>query len=105
VSDEAAIRATLHAYEAAYSTLDADAVVRVYPSVNAAALRRSFRDLNGQSVQIEPGQIAVNGSTATVSARVRQSFTPKAGSGRSDVVNSTFRLQKVNGGWLSVERR
>jgi serine/threonine-protein kinase len=105
VSDETAIRATLRAYEEAYVALDIAAVKRIYPSINEAALARSFRDLISQQVRIEAEQISITGTTAMVVGQVRQSFTPRAGSGRSDVIKSVFRLQKVGDRWVIVERR
>jgi len=80
-------------------------VKRIYPSINEAALARSFRDLISQQVRIEGEQISITGTTATVVGQVRQSFTPRAGSGRSDVIRSVFRLQKVGDRWVIVERR
>jgi hypothetical protein len=80
-------------------------VKRIYPTVNAAALERSFRDMLAQEVQIEAAQISISGDTAVVTGRVRQSFTPRAGSRHTDVIASVFRLQKVGNSWVIVERR
>ena len=103
--EEAAIRATLREYAAAYESLRVDAVQRVYPGVNAAGLTRSFRDLSALRVQIGDEQITIEGATAVVRCRVRQAFTPKVGQGRSETVTSTFRLQKTGGRWVIIERR
>jgi serine/threonine-protein kinase len=104
-SDEEGIRLALRAYEAAYNALDVAAVRRIYPSINAAALSRSFSALATQEVRVTPGAITVSGTTATVRAQVRQSFTPRRGIGRSDVIDSEFHLQKVGDRWLILERR
>jgi hypothetical protein len=104
-SDDAAIRAALRAYEEAYIALDVAAVKRIYPSVNEAALERSFRDMLAQEVRIEVAQISISADTAVVTGRVRQSFTPRVGSGRTDVINSLFRLQKVGNGWVILQRK
>jgi hypothetical protein len=77
----------------------------IYPAVNEAALARSFRDILAQEVRIEVAQISISGNTAVVTGRVRQSFTPRAGSGRTDVIASVFRLEKVGNRWVIVERR
>jgi ketosteroid isomerase-like protein len=103
--EEAAIRAALQAYEEAFIARDAKAVKRIYPMVNEAALERSFRDMVAQEMRIEAEQISISGNTAVVTGRVRQSFTPRAGSRRSDVIASVFRLQKMGNGWVIVERR
>jgi serine/threonine-protein kinase len=104
-ADEAGIRVALRAYETAYSALDVDAVRRIYPTVNAAALAQSFRALESQEVRITEETITISGAMANVRARVRQSFTPKVGSGRADVFTSDFRLQKVDDRWVILERR
>jgi hypothetical protein len=104
-TEEAAIRAALRAYEQAYIALDVAAVKRIYPTVNEAALQRSFRDMLAQEVQIEAERISISGTTAVVTGRVRQSFTPRAGTGRSDVIASVFRLEKMGDRWVIVERR
>jgi hypothetical protein len=104
-SEESAIRAALRAYEEAYTALNVAAVKGIYPAVNEAALARSFRDILAQEVRIEVAQISISGNTAVVTGRVRQSFTPRAGSGRTDVIASVFRLEKVGNRWVIVERR
>ena len=79
---------------------------RVYPSVNAAALERSFRQAASQQVQISgDDQITIDGTTAVVRCQVRQTFTPKVGQRRTDVVTATFRLQKTGGRWVITDRR
>jgi ketosteroid isomerase-like protein len=105
-AEEAAIRATLREYAAAYESLDVDAVRRVYPGVNAGALARSFNGLSAQQVRISgDDKITIDGATAVVTCTVLQSFTPKVGQGRRQNVQSTFRLQKTGGRWVIVERR
>jgi hypothetical protein len=80
-------------------------VRRIYPAVPEAALARSFKELSAQEVRIEVGQISVSGVSAVVQGRVRQSFTPRVGSGRTEVRQSVFRLEKVAGRWVIVERK
>jgi hypothetical protein len=105
-AEEAAIRATLREYAAAYEKLDVDAVQRVYPAVNEAGLRRSFSGLSSMQVQIAGNeQIAIEGTTAVVRCQIRQAFRPKVGQGRTETVSSVFRLQKTGGRWIIVERR
>jgi tetratricopeptide (TPR) repeat protein len=105
-AEEAAIRATLREYAAAYESLSVDAVRRVYPTVNAEALARSFRELSSQQVQISgDDKITIDGATAVVRCTVVQSFTPRVGQGRRQNVQSVFRLQKTGGRWVIVERR
>jgi hypothetical protein len=80
-------------------------VKRIYPAVNEAALARSFKELSAQEVRIEVGQVTVSGGSAVVTGQVRQSFTPRVGSGRTQVIASVFRLEKVGDRWVIVERR
>jgi serine/threonine protein kinase len=104
--EEAAIRATLREYAAAYESLSVDAVRRVYPGVNAELLARSFNGLSAQQVRISgDDKITIDGANAVVTCTVLQSFTPKVGQGRRQNVKSTFRLQKTGGRWVIVERR
>jgi hypothetical protein len=104
-SDQALILATLRDYASAYEKLDVDAVRRVYPSVNAEALAQRFKALTAQSVDISNERVQIDGTTAVVRCRVEQAFTPRIGQGRSDTLNSEFRLQKTGGRWIIVERR
>ena len=97
--------AALRAYEEAYSTLDIDAVIAVFPSVAAAPLAQGFAQMKAQRVQILVEQLSVSGTTATVMCQVRQRFEPKAGRANETTVNATFRLQKSNGVWVIVDRR
>ena len=104
-NEESSVRATLRAYEQGFSALDAAAVQRVFPGVDARALGQGFNQMRAQRVQVVVGQISVAGSTATVTAEVRSHFEPKAGRATDATVNATFRLQKVAGAWVIVERR
>jgi ketosteroid isomerase-like protein len=104
-AEEAAVAAVLRAYEEAYSTLDIDAVIKVYPRVAAAPLAQGFAQMKAQRVQILVDQLSVSGTTATVTCQVRQRFEPKAGRANEATVNATFRLQKSGGVWVIVDRR
>ena len=105
IDEEAAVRATLRAYERAYSSLDAQAVKRIFPNVNADALGRAFAQLREQSVVIRNERVKVTGTTATVSGTVTQSFTPRVGSRGQTSVDAQFQLQKTEAGWIITERR
>jgi hypothetical protein len=93
--EEAAIASALRAYEHAYSTLDIDGVIAVFPSVNVALLAQGFTQMKAQRVQILGARFLVSGNTATVTCQVRQRFEPKAGRPSETTVNATFRLQKT----------
>jgi hypothetical protein len=86
--------------------LNVAAVKRIYPTVNEAALARSFKELSAQDVRIEVGQITFNrDGSVMVTGQVRQSFTPRVGSGRTQVMASVFKLEKAGDRWVIVERR
>jgi len=104
-ADEEGVRSALRAYEQAYSSLKVEAVLEVYPDVNAAQLKRSFDDLREQQVSIACDQIAVSGVNANATCQVRTSILPRAGSRRTQMIRSLFRLQKVGNRWIIVERR
>ena len=104
-SEQTLILAVLREYAAAYEKLDADAVVRVFPSVNAGALSKSFSALKSQRVEVSNERVQVDGATAVVRCRVLQTFDPRIGDGRTFTVNAEFRLQKSGNRWVIVERR
>jgi hypothetical protein len=104
-ADESLIRSTLQNYVQAYSDLDAGAVKRTFPGIDAPALSQAFAQMRAQRIQIEREQVVVSGTTATVTCQVRQHFEPKAGRVSDSVVTATFALQKTAGGWVIVQRR
>jgi len=105
VSEEPAIRAILSAYAQAFSALDADAVRRLHPTVNQDALRRGFRDMKSQRVQIQDPQIQVAGSTATVSCTIVTAVVPRVGSAQTNSRQTQLKLEKRGDGWVIVDRR
>ncbi len=105
VDDDAAIRRTLEAYADAMSRLDVAGVRRVFPSAPARELRSSFDQMKSQSVEVREVKIRRNGSNATVAASLRQSFTPKVGSGQTVSVTAEFDMQRNDGIWIILRRR
>ena len=104
-NDQQMIRDVLRAYESAYASLSAEAVQRIYPSINVGALKKSFSDLRAQSVKIESEQIQIAGDEATVNCQIAQSITPRNAGSIANVRPTTFRLRKQGGRWLIVERK
>ena len=104
-TEEPAIRALLNAYSQAYADLDADAVRRLYPTVNYDLVRRGFGGMKSQRLQIQNARIVVTGSTATVSCQIVTTAAPKAGPQRTDSRATVLRLEKRDGGWVIVERQ
>ena len=101
-NDQQLIREVLRTYEAAYTSLNAEAVQRIYPSVNVGALKRSFSDLRAQTVKIDSEQIQVSGDEATVTCQIARSLSPRNSSTIHNVRPSTIRLRKQGGRWVIV---
>jgi hypothetical protein len=105
INEEPAIRAALEAYAQGFRTLNAEAVARVFPSVDVGKLRQSFQEARQQDLQIENLQVRVDGASATVLCQVRQRFTPRAGQAQDRVMPVVFVLNKANGSWVIASRR
>jgi ketosteroid isomerase-like protein len=105
VTERPRIEAALAAYAAAYSNLDADAVARVYPSVDIGALRRAFGDARELDLQVDIQLVKVSGDTAVVSATVRQRFQGSVGAAQSSSTKAEFLMQKTSGTWLIATRK
>ena len=104
-SAEQAINALLTAYVDAYSRLDASAVQRAFPGVNAASLQRDFTRMKSQRVQLVGEQIQINGTTATVSGTWQAVFELKAGGPQRSAPRVVLTLQRSGDGWVIVDRR
>lgn len=105
--DERAVRSALRAYADAYSGLDVDGVKRVYPGVNEPALRRAFRALRSQRVELQGASLVVSGDTATVTGTLVSSAVGQVGSSTPvrDARPVVFDLVRRDGAWIIVERR
>jgi hypothetical protein len=104
--DQQAVRMALGRYEAAYESLDIAAVRQVHPSLTAqqsAALARTFSDSRSYQLDIEDAQIDVEGTTATVTCRVRRTFIPKTGRSVSNVVPTVIRLARRGNAWIVTD--
>lgn len=105
--EERAVRAAVQAYTSAYTGLNADAVKAVYPSVNDAALRRAFRSLRSQRVELRGMSVAIAGDGASVSGTWVSSAVGQVGDStpQRDERPVIFTLTKRNGSWVIVNRR
>jgi hypothetical protein len=98
---EAAAREALQRYSAAYESLDADRVKKVYPAVDVEGLRRAFRDVRELKVTIDGIRVlSTEGASARVSCKVTQTFTPKAGSRQTSAVTRVLRLRRQEAVWV-----
>lgn len=105
--EERAVRAAVQAYTSAYTGLNADAVKAVFPSVNDAALRRAFRSLRSQRVELRGMSVAIAGDGASVSGTWVSSAVGQVGDStpQRDERPVIFTLAKRNGSWVIVSRR
>lgn len=103
---ESLVQSTLGHYERAYSALDVDATVRVWPSVNRAALMRAFDSLESQRVTLGDCRIQVDGNEAHASCAGSATWTPKVGNRmHTDERSWSFDLEKAANGWLITNAR
>ena len=105
-ADEAAIRATLREYAAAYESAErrtpcAGSIRRECGGTGEAASASSAHSRSRSAATTDHHRRRDRGSAMPV----RQAFRPKVGQGRSQDVASVFRLQKTGGRWVIVERR
>jgi serine/threonine-protein kinase len=104
--DRAAISATLQAYAAAFSRLDADEVVRVAPYLAGASAQRlaaSFRDLKSYTMLIGSGELGFSedGNSAQFRGTItREVVTKTAGAQPRRSDRATITLQKRDGRWV-----
>ena len=101
ISDEELIRGTLTRYADAYARLDVRAAQQVWPTVDAAALRRAFDGLASQGLVFERCELRVTGGDATAACRGRAEYVPKVGSREPLSVSRlwVFTLKKAESGW------
>jgi hypothetical protein len=98
------IYAALHQYARAYDRLDANAVRAVWPSVDARALERAFRDLKSQTLEFDRCDIDVASMRAKAACRGRATYETRAGeqAARTEPREWTFTLQKSHEAWRIV---
>jgi hypothetical protein len=98
------IQQTLRRYADAYTHLDADAALAVWPTVDRRALARAFEGLESQGIEFEHCDVNVQGSDATAACLGHAQFVPKVGSRRllRERRQWTFQLRKAETGWQIV---
>ena len=94
-------RDALDKYSSALQSLDANAVKKVQPSINADNLAKAFRAMRELKVEIDDIKVlSMDVSTMRVSCRVTQTLTPKAGSRQTSAVSRVIRLRRDAGIWV-----
>jgi hypothetical protein len=96
------VRSVLDLYRQAYSSLDANAVAGVWPSVNIRSLTRAFGQLESQRFEFLDCQIDLSGARAQATCTGRASFVPKIGGRvmRTENREWTFVLERASDGWI-----
>lgn len=105
---EMLIENVVQRYALAYSALDANAVVRVFPSESLSILTAAFGRLKSQAVDPRNISIAVDpaGDSATVTLTWVAQAAPKIGSTIKAERPTTLRMARNgDGSWTIVERR
>ena len=103
IPETVAIQDVLGRYRAAFATLDAAGVHKVWPSVNQRSLERAFSQLEEQDVSFFSCTIDVDGARAEAACVGTTNFVPKVGSRspQSGPSQWNFKLSKMSaGGWL-----
>jgi hypothetical protein len=99
-SSDPGIKELIQQYTTALQSLDAVAVKKVQPSIDAETLKKAFKEMRSLEVKIEDVRVlSADGTTARVSGRVTQTLTPKAGSKQTTSVTRVMRLRKSGGAW------
>jgi len=98
---EADARDLLQQYSAALESLDAAAVKKLQPSIDAENLKKAFREMRQLDVTIDTIKVlSVDGPLARISCRVTQTLTPKAGSKQTSAVTRVLRVRRQPSGWV-----
>jgi len=97
-----AIENALGRYRNAFNTLNARAVVAVWPTVNEKALARAFESLDGQNVSFHECQIETADVRAVAVCSGTARYVPKVGyrARRPEPHRWRFNLHKGGSGWL-----
>jgi hypothetical protein len=104
VDESSLVRRVLSQYEAAYSTLDARAAQRVWPTLDAHALSRAFDGLQSQHVSLGTCNVALTSAGARAECRGSAEWTPKVGGGtRTEARRWSFDLRKTDGQWRIID--
>ena len=98
------INALVAAYEAAYESLDADALARIWPSVDASALQGAFDNLTSVTLMVIPqSEVAIQGDSAEVTYKVQTDAVTRFGKKPPITENNRlFRFQKTGDAWTIV---
>ena len=100
-ADTNAIRQVLNSYRSAWEARDVDAIQAVYPTVNAKALRDSFKSVRSQpmTLQAQLPDFDAAGTSATILCHISSRIEVKAGSPIRLDRDAVVHLDKSLAGW------
>jgi hypothetical protein len=106
--DDAAIRTLLKGYESAFDTRNADALLKIWPSMGTKEYRKLkdlFAAVSSMSMQVEIRDIEFNGTGDAATANTFMSQSARVGGGGSNQPpphkdQAVFDLTKTNGNWI-----
>jgi serine/threonine protein kinase len=105
--NDAAVRAVVQRYAQAFERRDANALRQVWPNMGEryARYKSSFELASSirMNVAIDSVQISTDGTTAVITGRVSQEYTPKGAKMNSRNDRAVFRLAKSNGVWVITD--
>ncbi len=108
-SAETEIRRALQQYRHAYASLDAQAAVEVWPSLDVRALARAFNGLSAQTLVFDRCDVSVRGAQAIADCAGQASYVRKVGNRdpQTEPRQWRFQLAQADGAWriASVEAR
>ena len=109
-TDSVAIMKILRGYDAAYQSLDVEAVLKVFPSLGSVQqeqLRRTFAGVTAYEMETRVARVDVKNDTATVLANVVRRMTPRVGDRRpiANDVPTEFQLRRSGNEWIIVSVR
>jgi outer membrane biosynthesis protein TonB len=103
---EDAVRAALHAYEAAYADRDVGALRAIYPNLSqtqAEAMGKMFAGAVSYEVKVDVLDLRVAGSQASAACNVTHVLVPKVGNPSRNTAPMRFELRQTDGAWR-IER-
>jgi hypothetical protein len=100
-ADRAVVNRVLAEFRRLYSELDANAVIRVWPTVDERALGRAFEQLAEQTLEFTTCRTTLSGARAVATCVGSARYVPRAGNRRPRLESRqwTFALKKENGWW------
>lgn len=109
-ADMDAIRALVGRYAQAFEQRDADALQRIWPSLNSSmysAYKKNFGSASAISMSADVKSINVSpdGQSANVSALITQKYTPRGYSARTSRDTAVFQLAKTGDVWVITDVR